>query len=738
MKKILVAVLIIAASTVTAHADVIKMDGLLRIAKKSPEAGKSVLGKAVSIKENREVIECLVKSSDPDATALAIKDAGGEVRAIIGEIMTASIPSAALDSISDRKEVVYIEAARALSPKMNAARAFTRVDSVQAGTGLDKAYTGSGVLVGVVDNSIDWQHVDFNDNGGETRICYIHEKTSTGLIECSKADIDDDSCLATEGGPGYHGTHVTGIAAGSDSTYTGVAPESFVAFAFNAPSDPFSSNTGSTSFSTTVLEGVDAIFNKADSFDMPAVINLSLGTSLGAHDDTSLLEEGLNTRISGEEGRIIVNAAGNENLNSGDPDATYYGGIHAPISVSASLPTGWSFAIRDVRIASYAENGENAIVDVWLADTASCRGSTIEVKAYPANDWSAHDTSKAAISTTPLDFNSDQSDSKTNGAGTVKVSVDTFSTNAQNSRPEALIRVGPQGTGTWSNIVIPDIASPTAGYLFDVIIKVSSLSCAGDMWLYPDQTWLIDFQKNISAIDVIGTGGYKLADGDSNKTMTIPGTASGVITVGSYMGRGFWTDINGTTQHQTDPYGSPNGATGGTVDKISLFSSLGPTGETTGARKKPDIVAPGEPIISTLASAYNPSSLIKGDAKHMKLEGSSMSSPHVAGIVALMLEKNNCLTATKAKEALTSTAVPFSGQTGQDNTYGFGKVDALSAMQAIGADTSCYSGTNCGGGGGGGGGCGTSVIPVSVPTGILSILAMIAPLLILLGRRFFR
>lgn len=724
MKKTLstLSVLLALAFSLTANADVKKMDSLLRSALSRPAAMKSILGKAVTIKAEREMIECLVKTSDTIATTEAIKSAGGEVRAVIGNIMSTSIPTDALANISDRPDVLYIEAARPLTSKMNVARTLTGVADVQAGTGLDKAYNGENVLVGVVDNTIDWQNTDFSNTDGKTRICYVYEETATGgIIECTKTEIDDDECDATEGGSGYHGTHVTGIAASSNSTYTGVAPKSCIAFAFNSPLDADSSE----SFSTTVLDGVLAIFAKADSLELPAVINLSLGTSWGAHDDTSLLEQGLDSAVSGVNGRVIVNAAGNENVNANDnaENSNHLGGIHADINEDITN-RGWKIVVRDTYISEYVGA---AVVDVWLDDTADCRGATIEVKAYKQTE-NNYLTANDKLQMTAIGFAADASTSKETTDGNVEVSINTYTKNGQNSRPEALILFGPSATGSWDDIVRTSTADD--GYFFDVVLRVPSGTCKGSMWLYPDQTGLIDFLKGYAGTEVAGTGSYQLADGDSNKTTTIPGTASGVITVGSYMGRGTWVDINGVTHNQTD-YDSSIGATGGTVGNISLFSSLGPTGEaaTSSQRIKPDVIAPGEPIISTKASANSFADALLGDATHEKLEGTSMSSPHVAGIVALMLEKNNCLTASEIKSYLTTSATHIA--TDPDNTNGYGKVNALAAMEAITSDTSCYAGRDIcgsGGGGGGGSGCSGSVVPVSAATGIVSILAIAIPL----------
>jgi hypothetical protein len=716
-------IMLLLAFPSSSNADIKKLDPFLKITKTAPQTGKLLLGKAVSLEGTRENIACLLKSTNPELTAEALEEIGGETRAIVGDIMSVSIPAELLDPISDRDEVVYIEAAKLLTPKMNAARAFSNVDKVQAGIGLDKAYAGANVLVGVVDSDLDWQNDDFAGTDGTTRICYINQRTSsTSVVECSKQTIDNNSCQATRGGIQAHGTHVTGIAASSNNVYTGIAPEAFIAFAFNAPEDPDTSG----SFSTTVLEGVNAIFTKADSLSLPSVINISLGTSIGAHDNTSLLEQGLNNAVAGKKGRVIVNAAGNENLNTGDPDymAGLIGGIHAPINVD-SQDTGWGIALRAVNNWNYFSY---ALADLWLADTTNCRNATLEVKAYPQTVYTGFKVSNQSFFTAPIDFTTDKTNSATSGDGKVKVQVYTYTSNPQNSRPEGVVLITPASTGSWADVY--------NNYFFDVVIRPSG-SCTGDMWLYPDQTAMIDFMTLGPQPVADATEAYTLQNGDSNKTTTIPGTASGVITAGSYMGRASWVDIDGATQYQTDPYGSVNNATGGTVNNISLFSSLGPTGD---GRTKPDIVAPGEPIISTKGSSYstgNRTILANSTADtHLKLEGTSMSSPYVAGIVALLLEKNNCLTVDQVRTALTSTATSTGGN--PNNTYGYGKVNALAAMQSITADTSCYTGTSCGSGGnggGGGGGCGGTIVPVSTSVGIASVLALLVPFGILCIRR---
>jgi hypothetical protein len=517
---------------------------------------------------------------------------------------------------------------------------------------------------------------------------------------------------------------VTGIAAGADSKYTGVAPEAWIAFAINLPDDA----DPAQSLGTTLLNNDADIFEVGELGDWPVVINMSLGTSIGAHDDTSLLEEGLNQLPAtyGNKGRIIVNAAGNENVyddlmdwvNGGNVGlATITGGLHAEIDTN--MDTGWRFGIWDTDAVLWdADNG--MLVEVWL-DVGQASDCQLQVLAYEYNsdnfanidaDLEAGvDTDEADIVTQVINFGDPTSTAQ---AGGVQITVESVAAETgTNNKPHARIKIKPTGG-----------LSAVLDFAYDVVIRpFGGATCTGDMWLYPDLVRLNDFLKNIDTYAVSTGGGvtapmgYHMADGDSFKTTTIPGTASGVVTVGSSLGRATWTDINSITRDQ-DVFNVSIGAFGGTVGQTSLFSSLGPTAD---GRTKPEVIAPGEPIISTLADSNLPiaSSATLGDSEHQKLEGTSMASPHVAGVIALMLQKNNCLTTSQVKQILMDTADSsglVSATTDPQNTFGAGLVNALDAIEATSADTSCFSGAGSdggGGGGGGGGGCGSSLIPVA-------------------------
>ena len=119
-------------------------------------------------------------------------------------------------------------------------------------------------------------------------------------------------------------------------------------------------------------------------------------------------------------------------------------------------------------------------------------------------------------------------------------------------------------------------------------------------------------------------------------------------------------------------------------------------------------VAPGEPIISTLATNASVSSAIQVGDDHFKLEGTSMSSPHLAGVVALLLERNNTLTIGQVRTALQAGA-DTSDMTAKTpdpaNSYGAGKVNAAQVLGSVAEDTSAYHGGGSTDGGGSSSSC---------------------------------
>ncbi len=115
------------------------------------------------------------------------------------------------------------------------------------------------------------------------------------------------------------------------------------------------------------------------------------------------------------------------------------------------------------------------------------------------------------------------------------------------------------------------------------------------------------------------------------------------------------------------------GAIGSEEDYIADYSSRGPSGWGGDMRIKPDVVAPGSSIISA--------STREGEL-YRSMDGTSMACPHVSGIAALLLQADPDLIPDEIRSLLTTTAVDL-GEEGPDMSYGYGRVSAWAAVNAV-------------------------------------------------------
>jgi len=282
-----------------------------------------------SLRQDRETIGVLVQLRQT-YTGHQLADLPVEVNTgtILGLTLTVE---ELLRLLEERDDVVYVEPTWKTRLSLDRSLPAIHANSVHVTV---PPVVGEGVIVGTVDTGIDYTHLDFRlDSDGDgfeesSRILAILDQT-WGLFgaEYSREQIEAD--LAQGFGPDEgdvrqidiegHGTHVASIAAGDGSSssfgFVGVAPEAWIVA------------VKTTFYTADILRGVEYIFDLADSLDLPAVVNLSLGGHEGPHDGTSLFEQGLDELVQ-ESGHVIVVSAGNE----GD----------LPIHVSTTLLGGTS------------------------------------------------------------------------------------------------------------------------------------------------------------------------------------------------------------------------------------------------------------------------------------------------------------------------------------------------------------------------------------------------------------
>ncbi|MEO5646120.1 MAG: S8 family peptidase, partial [Candidatus Paceibacterota bacterium] len=184
---------------------------------------------------------------------------------------------------------------------------------------------------------------------------------------------------------------------------------------------------------------------------------------------------------------------------------------------------------------------------------------------------------------------------------------------------------------------------------FSMIHRVDSYACGQTPVCVAAEKLVSDGIVVVAAAGNLGQAMFQSNNGTLDQgfrmvNITDPGNAQEVITVGS------------THRNRPHSYG------------ISYFSSKGPTGD---GRVKPDLVAPGEKILSAAI----------GDSTK-RMDGTSMATPHVSGAAALLLARNRELIGRpgKVKQILCSTAMDL----GREKYFqGCGMVDVLRAIQSV-------------------------------------------------------
>lgn len=571
-------------------------------------------------------IPLFIKTQSVISSESIISAFGGKVKTIAGDIITAEVPLNSVRELALSADIIYIEASTISEIKIDVSRIEAKVNQLHNGTGISRPYKGNGVVVGVIDSGIDWRHQDFKNAGG-SRIHYLWDMSGSGNppsgygygTEYTKAQLDANQCAQIDGDDGYgHGTHVAGTAAGN-----GGALSNYVGMA--PESDiifikGFRSGPGFAS--TDVVNGCNYIFEKAQQLNKPAVINLSLGGHFGPHDGSSLYEQAL-SNLTGN-GKIIVAAAGNEGGET----------IHLSYQVEGASFNGSRETIIDLY------NGTQIFAaDMWYSTGTIMVG----LIAYNAS------TGNMIGYTPPIAAGQKIEDQPFSVSGTTYgyVTVDASETNNPNNGANRVIFVIDSHNG--------------------------QINIGNVIWtLYTYGTGVFDAWAITGGVFSTATPNSYMRPGDDQKTVGMPSTAHKVICIGSYVTKTQWIDINGVTQNQP---GNP------VMGKISNFSSLGPSRD---GRIKPDLVAPGEAILAAYSSflTQTPSTNILQGGKHQKMQGTSMATPHVAGVVALLLEKNPALNYDQTVTILKNTTKKdgFTG-TSANNTYGYGKLDAYNAFQ---------------------------------------------------------
>ena len=563
---------------------------------------------------------------------------------ISDNISTAFVKVQDLPLLESIQCIKYADIGEKLELEVNNARNTTNTNSVHMGTGISQAYTGTGVIVGIIDTGFDYTHPNFKDVNGNLRISRVWERSNSSGTPPSNlgftygseyigatAILNKQYDMINES----HGTHVAGTAAGTGtgnlSLLKGMAPNTEIILVSGykqvIPTD------------NNYIDAINYIKNYANSVNKPVVINMSFGTGLGPHDGTTLEENAINN-LSNTPGLVLVAAAGND------------GGQKKHAVMDFGLNDTNFIIIDDMQpVVNNQPTLQNySVVDIWSQNLGINGTFDIEIAVYNL-------VSNTVVSSTTI-------------SGTVNGSAQ-FTDNLIDSN------------GDIFNI---NLVSSLNSLNNKLNLRITAATNNTDQW----DKLVVGFQSNNNLLhswcyncNFENYGQNQFINGDDFFTIGSPASANGAIAVGSY---------NVTNEN---PFPGINGT-------LSAFSSKGPR---TDLLIKPNVTAPGNRIVSSLSSfdtSYQSSGNNFSDVTNTfgthsygKQQGTSMASPVVSGIIALWLQAYPQLTTNNVLGIIGNTSIADSDVTNPFSFYGttystppnvkwgYGKINALAGMQLI-------------------------------------------------------
>lgn len=550
--------------------------------------------------------------------------AGISVQSVQPNFVTALITVDDIDKLLSLNSVIKVKAPRTLSTFNDINVANSGAAMLHSGKLGNVAYKGEGVLVGVFDTGIDWKHPDFKSESDQTksRILRIWDQTLTA--------VSGESAPA-------------GFSYGVEYSKTQIDDE---------------------------LDGTPAGFvREADYYAHGTHV---AGTAAG---NGMALASRKYMGMAPAADLIIVKGGDGYFSTANMVDAfTYFNNV----ATALNKPIVVNISIGDIATAHDGTSPEETAINNF---SNSANGRVVAAAAGNDGNRNKHIYSNIATNgTTNFTF--------TLGNNTSAGDLFAFIAYQNNNNSMAAILTPPSGSpvniNPGSNIdvqvlsssfrvrAINDIDPNNGKRYFDLYIERvtgSTRDCVGN--------WTLTFNNsNTGPVDLHGWLYYNngavsvnLVNADYNFLVSSPGNAEKAITVGSYVGQRTWF---------CEPCGTMYNFPTGNQDNISTFSSIGPR---TDLVTKPEITASGQVVVSCLAQGVSvwPGYNVDG-TYYIAKQGTSMSSPAVAGAIALLLQVDPSLSATRVKELLTSNARTdeLTG-TIPNNTWGYGKLDIFKA-----------------------------------------------------------
>ena len=610
-----------------------------------------------------------------------LKDASSlnEVRALGVEVeetfdgmdfVTARVPVNQLEALADIGNVTKIKVARQMRPLTDEARKVTNVDDLltqsndATALGITSKYDGTGVILGIIDTGIDFQHIAFKDKDGNSRIkrAYVYNGSSaqeyTSITSTSPTTDDNTK---------DHGTHTSSTAGGSSvivdgSTVTVTNDHANATYGGMAPgADLYLAGIKGLN-DTHLTNALKNMVTYADDQGKPLVVSNSWGSGWGPRDGTGELAELVGQHFGDNHpNRVILFAASND---AGHKNGNEGGGYFVKKSaVTSTSPLG-------TIIRTDEDGGDyygGTIACAWTANNST----KLNCKLYVLNSSTGDILKTSTITNTQDNF----SGLNSYYTGTMKIYIQS-------------------DNGKYQVILYSEggMQSKSSGaYTLAIEVYPESGSANINMW---SGDWSF-FTNHLT------TTGHTWMEGTDDMCVSDEATIPNAISIGAYVSKRDWTTYSGNSYYQP-AY---------TVGDIAYFSSYATAEQSPTGLAYPWISAPGARLAagvnhyhtasvdnySYYGSQYNYDLVVNNNNNpYAMMEGTSMATPVAAGIVALWLqasmEENAAhknLTVNDVKTIMELTAINDSYTTTGANAshFGKGKINALAGIKYILGDS---------------------------------------------------
>jgi subtilisin family serine protease len=578
--------------------------------------------------------------------AEVLRQYGCKELARVGDISIAAIPLSKLGALSCGRQVKRIETGRRCSIQMDTTRLVVNAEKVYTGEGLSQRYTGRGVVVGVQDIGFDLTHPNFySADMSQYRIKALWDQLSRDTIGSTlyvgRDYVGRDALLELrhpiDGETQTHGTHTAGIAAGSGAEGNG----------------DISPYRGMACDADLVL--VDNAADNASLIDPKDYYKFTYATdALGFKYIFDYAER--------MHQPCVINFSEGSSQDFHGYDQLYYELLAKLIGPGRIIV---SSAGNDGARNSYIhKNIGKERAGAFIMGNEKRFSCTAKSKQTFTFRVSVYDN---VASPQIVDIS------------TVKVC------NAQDSLLTDSLLVGGKKY-IWRVLAYPN-SYDTSETAYD--IQISSPSKLGDS---PQVS--LQVMGRDADIELYRMSGYMfphsldpvLDAGDCRYTIFSPSSSPDVICVGSTSYRTQFVNYLG----EKKVYDS------GQKGIRSPFSAMGPTLD---GRIKPDVMAPGQNIISSYSSFFinNPKNVnasVKSDVRHFEYNGrtyawnanagTSMSAPVVTGAIALWLQADPTLTPADCLEIFAKTCSHYDTSLSYpNNLYGYGQIDVAAGLREV-------------------------------------------------------